>query len=401
MARKLTPARLALHFAAILPFAPMFAAACGGSDYISDSGADSSTPEGGDSGSDGGPVEAGADGAGDGTTGGDAPNDGDAARDASDASHEDASDAEDASREDASDASDASREDASDASDASREDASDASDASREDASDAEDAPREDASDASQEAASDASDASEDASDAETDASDASDAPLDSGPTLQNILGQAANFAVFGSSTVTNAGITTINGDLGSSSSTAIGPTNPVIVAPFGEHLGDLAATNALSAIQTAYNDLIPGNLPGCALLPAEIGGTTVVPGVYCFSSGAATITGILTLDAQNNPNAVWVFQVASTLTVEIGSSVVIKPGSGSAGQVCNSYWQVSSAATLETNVVFGGNILAQGAVSLGTNVVLLGRAFVDTGAVTLLSNAVDITGCAAAAPVP
>jgi hypothetical protein len=389
MARKRNLSRLALRFAAVLPFIPMFAAACGGSDTLSggdDGGPDSATPETDGAGAEGGSVDTGADATGvDGTVGDDAASGGDAAGDDSDASHEDASDA---SHEDAG-ATDASDEDASHSSDASQEDASDASDASH-DASHP--------SDASDDAGHD-SDA--DASDNDLDASDASDASKDSGSGIGDILGQAADFAVFGSSTVTNTGITNIDGDLGSSSSTAIGTTEPVMVAPFAQHLGDLAATNALASIQNAYDDLIPGNLPGCALLPADVGGMTVSPGVYCFSSGAATITGVLTLDAKSDPNAVWVFQVASSLTVEIGSSVVIKPGSGSAGQVCNSYWQVGSAATLKTGAAFGGNILAQAAVSLGTGVTLLGRAFADTGAVTLLANTVDITGCAAVAPVP
>jgi hypothetical protein len=376
MVGKRTFPRHATRFVALLPFVPMFAAACGGSDYLpvgdDDAGPDATPLGDGSMLLDGRANETGADAMGDGTVGDASPGD---AADASDgaASDGDASEG---------DASDAGLEDASDAAplDAAG-DGSGVSDAA-EDASDASDAAVEDASDAAIE-----------------DASDAADGSGDSGGVM-NILGRATSFAVFGEATVTNAGSTTVDGDLGSSSSTAITATNPTIIAPYAEHLGDSAATAALADIEIAYNDLIPGNLPGCALLPADVGGMTLTPGIYCFSSTAA-ITGILTLDAQSNPNAVWVFQVASALTINTGSSVVIKPGSGTAGQVCNSYWQVTSAASLNTGTVFGGNILANAAISLGTGVTVLGRVYSWNGGVTMLANTVDITGCATSVPVP
>ena len=85
-------------------------------------------------------------------------------------------------------------------------------------------------------------------------------------------------------------------------------------------------------------------------------------PGVYCYSS-SAQLTGVLTLDAQGNASAVFVFQIGSTLTTATNASVVMING----GSPCNVFWQVGSSATLGTNTAFIGNILALSSISLTT----------------------------------
>jgi hypothetical protein len=241
--------------------------------------------------------------------------------------------------------------------------------------------------------ASDASDAA-DAKDA-TDAADAKDA-ADASRGL-DILGSAALFAVFSGATVTNATgtLTTITGDLGTyPSNTAIGPTPPVVIG--AQHLGDTVAQIAAGDLQAAYDRLIPGNLPcGTQLTGLDLGGMTLVPGVYCFSSTAG-MTGTLTLDAQNNPAATWVFQVGSALTTASGSKVIVI--NGTAGQVCNAFWQISSSATLGTNSVFGGNILAQAAVTVTTGTSIVGRTFGMTAQVSTDTNVISIAACAPSA---
>ena len=109
----------------------------------------------------------------------------------------------------------------------------------------------------------------------------------------------------------------------------------------------------------------------------------TLAPGVYCFST-SAQLTGTLTLDAQNNPNAVFVFQIGSTLTTASSSSVNVING----GSLSGVYWQVGSEATLGTDTMFAGNILALASVTLDPRAdILCGRAFALTGAVTLKDN--------------
>ncbi|MEO8799414.1 MAG: ice-binding family protein, partial [Polyangiaceae bacterium] len=232
--------------------------------------------------------------------------------------------------------------------------------------------------------------------DSGADASDAAarDAATRDASVGPNILGSAASFAVFSGATVTNATatVTTITGDLGTyPGTTAIGPTPPVVVG--AEHLGDLTAKAAAADIQLAYDQLIPGNLAcGTTLTGLDLGGMTLVPGVYCFSSTAG-LTGTLTLDAQNNPKARWVFQVGSALTTASGSHVVVI--NGTAGQACNAYWQISSSATLGTSSIFGGTILAQAAVTVTTGTSILGRTFGMTANVSTDTNVITIAGCA------
>ena len=101
------------------------------------------------------------------------------------------------------------------------------------------------------------------------------------------------------------------------------------------------------------------------------------------MSTSTLGITGTLTLDAQGNANAQFIFQIASALTTATGSSVVLINGANAA----NVFWQIGSSATLGTSSTFAGDILALSSISLGTGAVLNGRALARNGAVTLLSN--------------
>ncbi|WP_227028096.1 DUF3494 domain-containing protein [Corallococcus soli] len=202
-------------------------------------------------------------------------------------------------------------------------------------------------------------------------------------------LGVAQSFAVLGASTVTNTGPTVITGDLGLSPGTSITGFPPGVV------IGTIHATDALAAqaqsdTTAAYNNLA-GQPCDVTLPSAELGGLTLAPGVYCFSSASASLTGTLTLNAGGNPDAVWVFKTASTLITASSSSVLLING----GQPCNVFWQVGSSATLGTNSDFVGNILALTSITLTTGVELNGRALARNGAVTLDSNTVTVNACA------
>jgi LPXTG-site transpeptidase (sortase) family protein len=217
-------------------------------------------------------------------------------------------------------------------------------------------------------------------------------------------LGTDTSFAVLGASTVTNTGPSIINGNLGLYSGTSVTGFPPGIVVPPGTiHAADAVAQQAQSDALTAYNALTsPSQKCDVDLTGVDLGGLTLTPGVYCFSSSAG-LTGKLILNAQGDPKAVWVFQIGSTLTTAPGSSVaIINPGGPQAG--CNLFWQVGSSATLDTTTAFKGNILASVSITMNTDASLVGRALALNGAVTLDTNKITPLLCtlkATATPLP
>jgi hypothetical protein len=147
--------------------------------------------------------------------------------------------------------------------------------------------------------------------------------------------------------------------------------------------LGDPAAAQAQLDLTTAYNDAA-GRTVGAIGVAGNLGGQTLTPGLYKSTSSLAISSGNLTLDAQGNPNAVFIFQMASTLTTSSGLGVILAGGANPA----NIFWQVGSSATIGTSSAFDGNILASASISLATGATLNGRALALT-AVTLDSNSV------------
>jgi len=201
-------------------------------------------------------------------------------------------------------------------------------------------------------------------------------------------LGTDATFAVLAGSTVTNAGLTIVTGDLGVSPGTAVTGFGPGAGTVVGGtiHAGDPTAAQAQLDLTTAYNNAA-GRVNPMAV-PADIGGSVIAPGVYKAPVSLA-ITGNVTLDGQNNPNSVFIFQMASTLTTSTNSTVTLIRGANA----CNVFWQVGSSATLNTASNFSGTILALASVSLGTGAVVNGRTLARTGAVSLLGDTVTKTG--------
>ncbi len=202
-------------------------------------------------------------------------------------------------------------------------------------------------------------------------------------------LGTAQSFAVLGSSTVTNTGPSVITGDLGVSPGTAVTGFPPGTVVGGSIHAADAVAAQAQADNTTAYGDLASEACNTTYGVPTDIGGLTLVPGVYCFSSSAG-LTGTLTLNALGSASSVWVFKIASTLITASDASVQIING----GQQCNVFWQVGSSATLGTGTDFIGNILALTSITLTTDASLAGRALAQNGAVTLDSNTVSVSTC-------
>jgi hypothetical protein len=201
-------------------------------------------------------------------------------------------------------------------------------------------------------------------------------------------LGTAKTFAVLAGTTVTNTGPSVISGDLGVSPGKAVTGFPPGTVIHGTQHKGDAVALKAQTYLTTAYNDAA-GRNPATAV-KGDLGGTTLAPGIYRATSGLG-LTGTVTLDAHNDPNAVFVFQAGSTLITASSSTVKLVGGA----QACNVFWQVGSSATLGTHSVFVGTILALTSATVQTGTAVDGRVLARNGQVSLDSNTITVpTSC-------
>ena len=209
-------------------------------------------------------------------------------------------------------------------------------------------------------------------------------------------LGTAQSFAVLGSSTVTNTGSSIVTGDLGLSPGTAVVGFPPGIVDGGSIYAADAKAKQARADATTAYSDLASQACNTTYSVPTDLGGKTLLPGVYCFASSAA-ITGTLTLNAAGNSGAVFIFRTGSTLITASAAAVVLENGA----QRCEVFWQVGSSATFGTGTSFVGTVVAQTSVTFNSNATTSGRVLALNGAVTLDSNNVSVTSCAATVNPP
>lgn len=202
-------------------------------------------------------------------------------------------------------------------------------------------------------------------------------------------LGTADNFALLGASGITNVSAQTyIIGAVGSS------PTPTITGLTQSQVKGHLylksspVTAKAQKDLTVAYDEAA-GAPCGTDLTGKDLGGMRLGPGVYCFSSSAG-LTGTLTLDAHGNPNSQWVFQIGSTLTTASNSKVKMVLGGmqpqplwskGLRG--CNVYWQVGSSATIGTDHIFVGKILALTSITLNGGT-FRGKSLARNGAITM-----------------
>jgi len=196
-------------------------------------------------------------------------------------------------------------------------------------------------------------------------------------------LGSAATFGVLAATAVTTIPTTTVNGDLG------VSPDNAVTGSPIVNgtmHLGDPIAAQAQLDLTTAYNDA--AGRPGGAAASGNLGGLTLFPGLYTSATSMEISSGDLTLDAQGDPNAVWIFQMGTTFITTVGRQVILIGGA----QAANIFWQVGSSATLGGNSIMQGNILAYTSITMQTGATLEGRALAENGLVALDANTITVT---------
>jgi hypothetical protein len=197
------------------------------------------------------------------------------------------------------------------------------------------------------------------------------------------VLGSAANFAVLAGSTVTNTGPTIVTGDLGVSPGTAVTGFPPGTVIGT-QHAMDPISAQGILDLTTAYN-----NAAGRSLCPisriGDLGGLTLMPGLYKSTSDMSITTADLTLDAMGDSSAVFIFQIASTLTTTPGRQVLLIGGA----RATNVFWQVGTSATLGSTTSFQGTIMADQAITLNTGATVSGRLLARIAAVTLDSNTI------------
>lgn len=205
----------------------------------------------------------------------------------------------------------------------------------------------------------------------------------------QTILGSTGSYAVMAGSTVTINGATptTITGDFGRANQAGAGTLNLTGTAGVmtSQNQTDfLAAFNGLAAMTPTTN------LTG-SILGTTPGAVTLTPGVYKFTS-TAQLTGNLILDAQNQANAVWVFQIGSTLTTAAASSVTFVNQAANSVATNGLFWQVGSTTTFGANTAFEGNVLGGTTFTLGAGATIAhGRLLSGTGStITLDSNTID-----------
>ncbi|MFZ4457010.1 MAG: ice-binding family protein [Bacteroidales bacterium] len=197
-------------------------------------------------------------------------------------------------------------------------------------------------------------------------------------------LGSTADFAVLAGSAITSTGNTSVTGDIGLNPGSSIGGFPPgVLVGTL--LINTLLTSQAKLDLTTAYNDAAGRTSTDIVTLSGNIGGLTLTPGLYKSTSSLAISSGDLTFDAKGNANAVFILQIASTLTTTSARKVILSGGA----LASNIFWQVGSSATFGTTSVFKGTLMVMQSITFNTGATLDGRALARTGGVTFAGNTI------------
>lgn len=197
-------------------------------------------------------------------------------------------------------------------------------------------------------------------------------------------LSGSSNFAVLAGSAITSTGATSITGDLGLSPGSSVGGFPPGILTGT-QYINVPIAVQAKLDITAAYNDAAGRISTGIVTLSGNIGGLTLTPGLYKSTSSLAISSGDLTFDAKGNSAAVFIIQIASSLTTTSGRKIILSGGA----LASNIFWQVGSSATFGTTSVFKGTVIAMQSITMNTGATLDGRILARTGGVTMAGNTI------------
>lgn len=231
------------------------------------------------------------------------------------------------------------------------------------------------------------------------------------GPAPISLL-SADHFAILAKSGISTTGTTSVVGDLGVSPSAATSITGFALSLPAASAFATSARvtgkiyapgyasptpanmTSAIHDMETAYTDAMGRTNPTATELGAgNIGGMTLAPGLYKWSTGLSIPTDVT---LSGSADDVWIFQIAQNLNISSAKKVVLSGGA----QANHVFWAVAGKTTIGTTAVFNGNILDKTAIVLNTGATLHGRAFAQT-AVTLDANAITIPVEEATVPTP
>jgi hypothetical protein len=196
-------------------------------------------------------------------------------------------------------------------------------------------------------------------------------------------LGSAESFSVLSGAGITNTGATAISADLGASTANAIVGFPPGTIAGH-TYIGEPTVPQALADLQLAYNDAA-GRSTLNTPIAGDLNGRTFHPGVY-HANAALALTGTLTLDADNDPDAVFIFQVGAALDTAASSNINLTNGA----RPTNVFWQVVGATGIGASATFTGTIMSAGAITIGANATVGGRALSTGGTITLATNTID-----------
>jgi len=193
-----------------------------------------------------------------------------------------------------------------------------------------------------------------------------------------------SNFAIIAGSAITNTGATSITGDMGLSPGTSCGGFPP------GKLVGSLQVNTNLSTqgkldLTAAFNEAKARTSTDIVTLSGNIGGLTLSPGLYKSTSSLAISSGDVTFDAKGNSNAVFIIQIASSLTTTSGRKVFLKGGATAS----NIYWQVGSSATFGTTSVMKGTVMVMQSITMNTGASINGRLLAQIGGVTMAGNTI------------
>ncbi len=201
-------------------------------------------------------------------------------------------------------------------------------------------------------------------------------------------LGKADGFALLSGTGIANTGKSSVQGDLGIFPTISYTDAGSLVLNG-GYHFGDAVATTAQTDLTNAYTAAV--NASPVTAASADIGGQTLVSGVYSIPSGLG-VTGTLTLDAKGNPGAIFIFQTAGNLSTAASSQINLVNG----GQACNVYWQVGSTTSLGASSSFKGSILSNSNFVGGAGATVLGRILSLHGSIALNANTVTKPSCVA-----